>query len=321
MNGKPYAVVLGGMNIDIQGKSSLPYRAKDSNPGSLALFPGGVGRNIAENLARLGARVELVSVLGDDEFSSLLEDSCTSVGIGLEGTLRLKGVRASGYLCLLDADGSLVGAVSSMDPIDSLVPQRLAERAELFDEAELILVDANLSEASIAWLAARYPSGTKKPLLGFDPVSVRKAGRGRSSLASFAFAKPNREEAALLAGLPSSTAPAELARALRGAGLGEAFVSLGREGLWAEDRRERWIARLPARPTAGLEPVNASGAGDAAGAAIAWGLLEGLTLGERCSLALAAAMLTSSSGSPVHPDMSAARLLELAEGIERERIP
>jgi pseudouridine kinase len=328
MSAEPYVLVIGGMNIDIQGKSSLHYRPKDSNPGSLKLFPGGVGRNIAENLARLGSRVELVSVLGDDEFSGTLVSSCASVGIGLEGCLRLKDSPASGYLCLLDADGSLVGAVSSMDSMDSLVPERLAERAALLDAAELILVDANLCEASIAWLAARYPPGTKRPLLGFDPVSVKKAVRGKAYLASFAFAKPNREEAALLTGLAAATAPAELARALRSAGLGEAFVSLGREGLLAESGSERWIARLPDRLPPGLEPVNASGAGDAAGAAIAWGLLQGrspgkpLGLGERCALALAlaAAMLASASESPVNPEMSAARLCELAEGIERERV-
>jgi pseudouridine kinase len=315
------------MNIDIQGKSSLPYRPKDSNPGFLKLFPGGVGRNIAENLARLGSRVELVSVLGDDEFSGILESSCASVGIGLEGSLRLKDSPASSYLCLLDADGSLVGAVSSMDSMDSLVPERLAERRALLDSAELILVDANLCQASIAWLAARYPPGAKGPLLGFDPVSVKKAVRGKAFLASFAFAKPNREEAAVLTGLAPAAAPAELARGLRAAGLGEAFVSLGREGLLAEAGGERWMARLPARLPTGLEPVNASGAGDAAAAAVAWGLLRGrslgepLGLGERCALALAAAMLASASESPVNPEMCAARLHELAEGIERERIP
>ncbi len=343
MSEGPQIIVLGGANIDIQGKSSLPYRPKDSNPGSLRFFPGGVGRNIAENLARLGSRVELVTVLGDDEFSSILESSCASVGIGLEGSLRPRGCPASGYVCLLDSDGGLVGAVSSMDSIEGLTPERLAERAELLDAADLILLDANLSEASIAWLAARYPPGTKRPLLGFDPVSVKKAGRGKSSLASFAFAKPNRDEAALLAGfcprnpgMPGPE-PAELARGLRKAGLGEAFVSLGREGLWAEGPAEgapanrassglpegggqAWFARLPSRLPQGLEPVNASGAGDAALAAIAWGRLRGMSLGERSALALAAAMLASGSESPVNPAMIAGRLLELAKGIERERI-
>jgi len=171
VSGRPSVVVVGGMNIDIQGKSYLPYRAKDSNPGSFDLVPGGVGRNIAENLVRLGVRVELVSALGDDDFSHSLEDSCASIGIGLSGSLRLKRSPASLYLCLLDSDGSLVGAVCSMDSIDALLPERLAERAPLLDSADLILVDANVPEASIAWLAARYPQGGGRPILGFDPAA------------------------------------------------------------------------------------------------------------------------------------------------------
>lgn len=325
MSGRPSVVVVGGMNIDIQGKSYLPYRAKDSNPGSFDLVPGGVGRNIAENLVRLGVRVELVSALGDDDFSHSLEDSCASIGIGLSGSLRLKRSPASLYLCLLDSDGSLVGAVCSMDSIDALLPERLAERAPLLDSADLILVDANVPEASIAWLAARYPQGGGRPILGFDPVSVKKAGRGRTSIGSFAFAKPNRAEAALLTGLPADTEPELLASALRAAGLGEVFLSLGAEGLLAEGGPlgrdgERWAARLPEVLPPGLERVNDSGAGDAACAAIAWSLLGGLGLGERCSLALAAAMLAAAGDSPVNPDMSAARLIEVAKGIEHERL-
>lgn len=294
----------------------------DSNPGTYCQRPGGVGRNIAENLARLGARVELVSVLGDDGDSASLAASCASVGIGLEGSLRLENCPASRYLCLLDSDGSLAGAVAAMDSIDLLTPERLAERAGFLDSADLILVDANIPEASIRWLAARYPKGDGGPLLGFDPVSAAKAPRGAASLGSFAFAKPNRVEASLLAGLgprEPGLVPEALARLLLGKGLGEAFISLGSDGLFAM-ASETWIARLPPSPPRGLEAVNASGAGDAACAAIAWGLLRGIPLGERCALALAAAMLAAASQSPVNPDMDADLLMETAKGIPRERV-
>ncbi len=333
MNRKPYVAVVGGMNIDIQAKCRLPFRPGDSNPGSLDTSPGGVGRNIAENLVRLGARVELLSVLGDDDYSARLEESCASIGIGLRGSLRLRGVAASQYLCILDSDGSLAGAVAAMDSIERLSPQRLEERASLLDSADIIILDANISEDSIAWLARRYPKGARRPLLGFDPVSVTKAAKGASSLGSFSFAKPNRGEAAVLAGLPAGESAMTLspamtlasamtfASALRAKGLGEAFVSSGSGGLCAEGAGgERWVARLPSPDGPGLAAVNASGAGDAACAAIAWGLLGGLGLGERCALAVAAARLAAAADSPVNPGMSAALLAETAKGIECERL-
>jgi pseudouridine kinase len=224
-----------------------------------------------------------------------------------------------------------------MDSMDLLTPERLEERGALLDSAELIIADANIPETSIEWLAARYPRGSKRPLLGFDPVSARKASRGATSLASFDFAKPNRAEAAILLGLgqdsaePSSATPAELARALRARGLGAAFISLGPEGMLAEGpgldgSAESWIATLPPRPQPGLNRVNTSGAGDAACAAIAWSLLSDAEpgkrggLGERCALALAAALIAAASESPVNPAMSAALLLETAKGIHRERV-
>jgi pseudouridine kinase len=327
VSGRPDVAVVGGINIDIQARCFLPFKAGDSNPGSLRLIPGGVGRNIAENLARLGARVELISVLGDDGFSSMLSGSCASMGIGLDAALRLRDRPASQYLCLLDSDGSLAGAVAAMDSMNLLTPESLAQRVSFLDSADLIVIDANIPESSIQWLAERYPKGTKRPLLGFDPVSVAKAGRGIASLGAFAFAKPNRAEAAILAGLDGGSRPdpGVLSGILRARGLSEAFISLGAEGFWAEGSGkdatpERWAARPPSRPPRGLEMVNASGAGDAACAAIAWGLLSGIGLGERCALALAAAMIAAASESPVNPDMSAALLAETAKGIEHERL-
>jgi pseudouridine kinase len=328
MSPRPSVVVVGGMNIDVQGKSFLPFKAGDSNPGTFELVPGGVGRNIAENLARLGAEVELISVLGDDDLSRVLESSCAASGIGLGSTIRLESRACSRYLCLLDVDGSLIGGIAAMDVIECLLPERLQERKALLDASDLILVDANTPETSIKWLAERYPKGKKRPLLGFDPVSTTKAERGRDLLQAFAFAKPNRAEAAILAGHPRAAIAENgdlsadtLASALRAKGLGEAFISLGFEGLWAEGPgHERWVARLPKNVPVGLEPKNSSGAGDAACAAIAWGLLQGQGLGDRCASALAAAMLSAASESPVNPAMSAAKLAELSKGIERERI-
>ena len=50
----PYAVVCGGVNIDIGAHSFAPLRAKDSNPGKVELSLGGVGRNIAHNMRLRG---------------------------------------------------------------------------------------------------------------------------------------------------------------------------------------------------------------------------------------------------------------------------
>ena len=52
------AVVFGGINMDIWGRPAQSLLARDSNPGTVTMRPGGVGRNIAHDLRLLGLEVE-----------------------------------------------------------------------------------------------------------------------------------------------------------------------------------------------------------------------------------------------------------------------
>ena len=57
--------VIGGANVDITASSASAFQIGDSNPGSVHVSWGGVGRNIAHNLALLGDQV-VTSVTGRD---------------------------------------------------------------------------------------------------------------------------------------------------------------------------------------------------------------------------------------------------------------
>ena len=59
-----HVVVVGGINADLKARTTAPLVPGTSNPGTATLSPGGVGRNIAENLAHLGTPVSLVGVVG-----------------------------------------------------------------------------------------------------------------------------------------------------------------------------------------------------------------------------------------------------------------
>ena len=60
------AAVIGGLNADIWGRPSGPIILRDSNPGSVTLTPGGVGRNIAHDLRLLGVEVKFFTAFGGD---------------------------------------------------------------------------------------------------------------------------------------------------------------------------------------------------------------------------------------------------------------
>ena len=104
-NGKPLAVVVGGVNIDIGGHSAAPLVAKDSNPGRVTVCPGGVGRNIAHNLCLLGVDTCLLTAMGDDLYANHIADSCEDLGIDVSHALRVPRGTTSTYLYLNDSDG------------------------------------------------------------------------------------------------------------------------------------------------------------------------------------------------------------------------
>lgn len=333
MNRSGYIAVVGGINMDIQGRCAGPFLKEDSNPGVSCMSPGGVGRNIAENVVRLGLKAELLTVLGDDTISAELAKSCGRFGIGIRGALRLSSTPASLYICILDGGGEtkgrLVGAVASMEAFEKLTPARLEERSGLLEGASLIFVDANLPAESIAWLAERFGRGSPSPSLGrqrpalaLDPVSVAKASRASAFVGSFDFLKPNRAEAEILSGVKISS-NADLPRAataMRERGAGDVFISLGSGGLYYEGMGktgslERGIVIPPQ-----VEVANVSGAGDAAGAALAWGYVSEYPIRERAAYAAAAAAFAATAAETVSPEISAAAIMELAKGVRHEQV-
>ena len=82
--------VIGSANMDIGGYSHGPLTPGDSNPGRVRLSVGGVGCNIARNLALLGARVRFLTALGGDVYADAIERQLTDMGIDLSLSLRLR---------------------------------------------------------------------------------------------------------------------------------------------------------------------------------------------------------------------------------------
>ena len=96
-NGK-YVVVIGAANIDIGGTPYKPLIPGDSNPGVINMSYGGVGRNIAHNLARLGTDVLLVTAAGDDVLGREMLLKCEKAGMDTSLSLVVPGASSSVYL-------------------------------------------------------------------------------------------------------------------------------------------------------------------------------------------------------------------------------
>lgn len=174
--------VLGGMNMDITGAPHASLCPGDSNPGTVRMTPGGVGRNIAENLARMGFQVELVAPLGNDGFATLLRQACMQDGIGLSLAPSLP-MASSVYLCLMDGRGDMYAAVNDMALCESLsVGQLPLDALPAFGG---VVLDANLPGPV---LEAAAPAGNRPPRRG--PRLRPEGGTAPSPAAPIAAIKP-----------------------------------------------------------------------------------------------------------------------------------
>lgn len=306
---EPYAVIVGGLNMDICGYPYKKIVPCDSNPGKITMSLGGVGRNIAHNMSLLGVDVRLLTVFGDDANASKIAASCGELGIDISQALQMPGGRTSTYMFIDDSDGNMQLAINDMDIYEQLTPEFLKTRQRLLNNAQLIVMDTNIPQKSAEWIARHCDV----PIF-VDPVSMAKAVKLKNILGNIHTLKPNLLETEVLSGI-KITDKASLNKAidyLLGTGLKRIFVSLGADGVAAADHKRRYT--LPCIKTE--DPVDSTGCGDAFMAALAWAYLEGTDLKETALFGLAAASLSIESPQTVNQNLSVEQLkVRMADAI------
>lgn len=282
--------VIGGMNMDIGGRAGGALQLRDSNPGVVSLRPGGVGRNIAQNLHLLGAEVSLVSAVGDDAFGRELLASCEALGMDVSMTQIRPRERSSTYLYVTDDGGDMLLAVSDMDIVDHITPESLSPLLERLNDFDAVVLDANLSQAALCFLAEKLTV----PLYA-DPVSAAKAAKLLPILPRLRALKPNALEARHLTGEKDAV---RAARSLLGMGVKRVLLSLGAEGMLAAEGER--VLRLPRQK---VTVVNTNGAGDAASAAMVLADLQGMDLEQTARFSQTAGALTCQCREANHPGL------------------
>ncbi|GGM18687.1 carbohydrate kinase family protein [Deinococcus aerophilus] len=303
----PQVLVIGGANVDVKLRTLASAVPATSNPGTSAQTPGGVARNVAENLARLGVRAALLSAVGNDTLGDGLLQSTAAAGVDVSPVLRVPGTPTGTYTAVLDDTGELVIAVAAMQVTDALTPAALEDRWAVRVGAPWVVADGNLPPATLAHLLLRAAQGGARVV--FEPVSVPKAERSRAVLtagpAPWAVT-PNVAELGALVGAPvPDTLPALTAAAhtLHAQGVEVVWVRRGPHGSLLSGAGG--VTELPALKT---RVVDVTGAGDAMLAAFLAALLAGETPLQAAREGHAAAALTVASTRTVVPDLTRGRV-------------
>lgn len=275
---------IGGIVRDVTYRARASLERGTSNIVATREGFGGVARNVAENLARLGRPVSLVSRVGSDG-ADILEHAGTA-GIDTSRIETAEGPTAR-YVAVLEPDGSLAMGLADMAALDSL-DAAFVVRA---DPRGAVFADCNLASDALEHLA----DSETITFLAIDAVSRAKVRRLPRDLTGIDLLFLNRDEAEALTGEGETN---EQYNRLLERGVGAVVLTLGEEGAIAASRED--VATISAPP---VKVVDVTGAGDALAAGTLHALLDGASLPEAVASACRLAARTCASEGAVCPAM------------------
>ncbi|SHE73163.1 carbohydrate kinase family protein [Clostridium fallax] len=310
---EPYLLVIGASVIDIFGFSKATYRSHNSTPGRVKLSYGGVCRNIAENMARVGVNTKFISILGDDENGYNMMSQSKEIGYDMSDSLIVEGAGTPTYLAILDENGEMVSAIADLKIINALDQEFLSTKAEIISNAEYVVLDSD-NPKTMEYLLLNYGDNTKFIL---DPVSAARAENIRHLVRYFHTIKPNRHEAEVLAGFPIKS-DEDLLKAgeyFLSLGVKNVFISLDEEGIFFTNGK-KW-GKTKARD---VLVKNVTGAGDAFVAGLGYGYMNNLSLEEIVKLAITMSTITIAHEETIHPKMDINFVNEELNSLDWEQI-
>jgi pseudouridine kinase len=295
-------VCIGGVVADRVVSLDAPAVRGTSNPGSVVASPGGVARNIAENLGRLGHRPSLVSVIGDDTVGTSLVSGVRAAGVDARGVRTIPTEPTAEYLAILEPDGELVLGVAVMAVHDALTQDDVDAA---WPAGGWVVLDCNPRSAVLqhAVVKARRDAAVR---LVVAAVSAPKIVRLPPDLTGVDMLFCTRDEACAWLDRHGSPPPrqardAEIAAAIRAAGVRAVVLTLGEAGaLGADDGGSVEV------PTAPVRVVDVTGGGDALVAGTVSALLEGAGFEDALRRGVRLAGLTIAVRGAVRPDLAAA---------------
>lgn len=299
------ALVIGSAGLDIVGCLREELHPGTSNPAYIRRSFGGVARNVAENLARLGQPVRLITAVGEDHEGDTLIAELEQVGVEVHAVMRTPAYPTGTYLAVVDAEKQLQFALDDMRVCEELTSEWLHKHHALFREASFVFVDANLTRKTLrtAFSLARRAG---IPICA-DPTSVSLADRLVPFLSRLSLVTPNAAEANVLCGrsfrASQRSRMIEAAKYLVSLGVQMAIITLAQFGVCYATSETS--GHIPAIQT---EIVDPTGAGDAFTAALLFALLNDIPLDDAIRLGVSAATLTLRYPGTVLPDLTLERL-------------
>lgn len=300
MNKQAYTTVIGGINIDIKGHSLHELIPKTSNPGKVYSSMGGVGRNIAHNLALLGIPVCLLGAVGGDNRGTRILNETKRAGVQVDCVRIVKEQHTGTYLSVLDQARDLAVAIADMDITHWVNAEYLDDHRELIQQSRFVILETNL-DTDVLCYAIELCRSKQVPYL-VEPVSVEKAKKIYDIPDPIDYITPNLSELEILVGdhITQLERLDNVCSSLKGR-YQHLLVTLGAQGVFYYNQADN-AGKLYTPPETKI--VDANGAGDAFVAGLVCGLFHSYEIDYCIRLGLVAAHLTLQSQDTVNNHMS-----------------
>ncbi len=273
---RPSAAVIGTIFVDCKGFASGAYHPQGRNVGSIGFVHGGVGRNVAQNMAGLAVDTSLIATVQGNGIGLEVLQRLDECGVDTDLILRTGAGGTGMWLAILDTDGNLLGSISQMPDI-SLLEQAVAIALQkLQKNQQAFVLEVDLSETvTKQTLAAAKMSG--RPVYGL-PGNLSVIGQHPEWLGELDLFVCNDFEACRLAGQEQRSLSSDDAQEL-GAVLVERYrakglvITLGERGAVFFEK-----GQVGYQPAEKVQLVDSTGAGDAFFSGTVMGLLYGQSL-------------------------------------------
>ena len=287
-------VVIGAVFVDVKGFPEDNYIPTGRNAGRVEFVHGGVGRNVAEDIANVELRPRFVSLVDDNAEGEAVLKKLRNHKVNTDYVLSVPDGMGM-WLAVFDNSGDLAGSISKR-PDPSALVQLLEEKGdEIFADADSIVVEIDLDKEVVKQVFKYAEKYHKKVYAVVANMSI--ASQRRDFLQSTDCFVCNVLEAGILfvtdfSQLSPEELCEELSRRVISARIPAVVVTLGSKGsVYADMQGNKGVC-----PAETVQVRDTTGAGDAFCAGVAMGLTYGKTMPEALEIGtrLAASVITVS---------------------------
>ncbi len=304
----------GGINVDRKYSLIENLQLGTSNPAHSQSFVGGVCRNVAENLGRLGHKPEMISVGGYDQDFEFIKKKSQDF-VSFQYVKQIPGYSTGSYSAILNKDGEMQFALSVMEVLDEIDVNFISSFQVILAKAKLLVVDLNLPLDTVKYLV-EFSKENSIDLIVI-PVSSPKMKNLPKDLKGVKWLIVNQDESESFFGVKvkSDLDFDDLSKKWIESGVEQVIITRGNKYSIYRNSKGDVLKFLPPKVE---KIVDVTGAGDSYSAGIIHGHLMNFPTEEIIEYALTNAYYTIQTSSTVREDLTRDKLKEQKDNLKNK---